>query len=178
MGVVDRPTLLSLEALGNMPGVAGARYRWGVPAIPTWRPGDECAVSDPLFLELPLATPNMESVRQRVRSDVRFARGAATGLYFESYGFHRDTVTVEVAVEDPTRRSAVSPLLQERLLSISYREFRSRDAFFPVADDPVIQGRQIALDLAPLKRGEYLLRITMQARGCRTASSVRRFEVQ
>lgn len=178
MGVADRPTVLSLEALGNTPGVAGARYRWGVPVIPTWHPDDACAVSDPLFLELPLVAPRMESVRERVRSDVRYARGGATGLHFESYGFHRDTATVEVAVEDPTRRSAVSPLLPERLLSISYRDLRGRDAFLPVADDPSIQGRQLSLDLAALKPGDYLLRITMSARGCATATSVRRFEVR
>lgn len=178
MGVVDRPTVLSLEALGNTPGVAGARYRWGAPVIPTWGRNDACALSDPLFLELPLATPSMESVRQRVRADVRFARGGATGLYFESYGFDRDTASIEVAVEDQTQRSTVSPLLQERLLSISYRDLRGRDAFLPVADDPSIQGRQLSLDLAALKPGDYLLRITMSARGCATVTSVRRFEVR
>lgn len=178
MGVVDRPTVLSLEALGNTPGVAGARYRWGAPVIPTWRRDDACALSDPLFLELPLATPSMEAVRERVRSDVVFPRGGAAGLYFESYGFDRDTASIEVAVEDPTRRSAVSPLLQERLLSISYRDLRGRDAFLPVADDPSIQGRQLSLDLAALKPGDYLLRITMSARGCATATSVRRFAVK
>lgn len=178
MGAIDRPAVLSLEALGAAAGVAGARYRWGIPTIPTWRLGERCVVSDPVFLELPLEQPSIERIRERVRADLRFPRGSATGLYFESYGFHRDTVDIQVSVEDALQRAADSPLLQERLLSIAWREYSSPSTFLPVARDPSTQGRQLSLDLAALRPGEYLLRIRMAGRGCEAATSVRRFVVQ
>ncbi len=177
-GALDRPTVLSLEALGTTPGVAGARYRWGVPVVPMTPTAGTCALSDPLLLEGAVTGTDFDAVRQRVRSSTTLPLGSTTGLYWESYGFlPGDSADVQVVVES-TERSAVSALEQERVVSIAWREPSAATALVPVDQHPTTLGRVMTLNVAALQKGSYQLRITMRSARCAQVSGTRAFQVQ
>lgn len=177
-GTITQPLVLSLEALSGGRGVAGARYRWGVPMVPMTPNAGECALSEPLLLHDAPSEQTFEAVRQQVRSSTTMSRGSTTGLYWESYGFlASDSVDVQLIVES-SQRSATSPLERERVVSMAWREPSAATALVPVTDHPTTLGRVMTLNLATLRRGAYRLRVTMRAPRCAEVSGTRAFQVQ
>lgn len=177
-GAITQPLVLSAEALGGGRGVAGARYRWGVPQVPTTPAAGSCALSEPLLLHGAATEPTFEAVRQQVRSSTTLSAGSTTGLYWESYGFAAsDSVDVQLIVES-SARAADSPLERERVVSMAWREPSAATALVPVADHPTTLGRVMMLNLATLRKGTYQLRITMRSSRCAEVFGTRAFQVQ
>ena len=178
---LTRPGVIGLELLFGRDGIAGARTRFGVPALPTLRDlaAGGCALSAPV-----LATP--AGIADAVSSNA-FSRALGTthlkkmdriDVVWESYGYRKvDTVGYAISVDkSETRAGDVAANIDSPLVSIAWTNTSPGHRIQEMKEARVVTlQHEITLNLGLLPRGEYQIKLRMESRACGSTASMRQF---
>ena len=167
--------MVSIEAREKTSRRAG-RARYGVDL--KLEEGERISLSDVLLLADADARPaTLDEAAPLARGDTRLAPGERLGLFWEVYGLEAgtDSVTVSVALARKTvgglRRAA------ERMgLARAATPVRMRWNEEVAAAD--VLGRSLAIAIPNLPNGDYLLEVSVRARGGASASALREIRVE
>lgn len=167
--------MVSIEAREKASRRAG-RARYGLDL--RLEEGERISLSDILLLADADARPaTLDEAAPVARGDTRLAPGERLGLFWEVYGLEAgtDSVTVSVALARKTvgglRRAA------ERMgLARAATPVRMRWNEEVTAGD--VLGRSLAIAIPNLPNGDYLLEVSVRARGGASASALREIRVE
>lgn len=186
----SRPVLLGLELHGGDRPRTVVRSRRGLVPPPTLNnlPADSIALSDPVLFEMGAtsALPStVDAMLPRMLPETTLPR-QRVGVFWETYGVAAgDSAEFSIAIRPTSEagflRQAAAAL---RLMApppvgvtIGWREPSRRDASVSIGTH-AIYGRSVAIDLAPLKRGDYALEITARVLRGATARTTRAIQIR
>lgn len=188
-GELASPGIVSFEYLVNAGGLAGGRTRMGIDALPTLSgiPPHTCSMSDLMLTRAEALTgAGTSDAFTGLLGNLVLQRPTKLGLVWEGYGF-ADGDTTEVAIDiagtnemSRLRRMGIALRLTDdptTALGIRWEEPRVPAARTPLATRVPSTSRQLALDIAQLRAGEYIVAVSMKKHGCDIVRSERSFRV-
>jgi hypothetical protein len=167
-----RPYLLSLEAVAPRERHV-ARARYGVTLKP--RTLAHPAISDLLLFDPPDSLPaTLDAVRPRAYGSARVSADRKLGVFWEVYGV--DPAGGPIAVSLRLARQGTG--LLRRILGIAGRHHDVRLDWQDVTQDSSVAPRALAVDLAGLAPGRYVIELGVTPPGGRTLTARREIRIE
>lgn len=188
-GEIPGPGLVGFEYRVNANNVAGGRSRFGVPApLSTAQlPPATCALSDLMLVDAAALTgAGMADAYRGLLPSLTLSRPTTIGVIWESYEFSAaDSVAIAVRVgsdEQLTRLRQLGMTLgvaddPRTHVSILWQEVPNTSNAVAVPARVSTHTRQLMVNVATLRAGEYRLEIVMRSKRCGEVSSARRITI-
>jgi hypothetical protein len=183
--------VLSVELIGQGMLHRDARVRFAAETVASLRhfPVGTIALSTPALLRAggdPGSIRTSKDAAEALLPSTKLRAGDRVGLYWESYGIQStDVVDMGVQVHrigEPRRFERIAAWLGvdgQQVVGTQIRWRETGDGSWSLSTGPVsILGRNVVLNLAGLRQGDYVVAITGRTSDGRSATSLRHFSIE